>query len=162
MHVSSWNAFHQTLCMFSDDWSILGCQSYARWASGLPYFILPGEHVQSFPGLWCSILPWAWGLLARDLTCAVQGAHLMVTEAWARWSEFKLLLSARFLRRRQWHQGWDTSMNCTHTDGVMESASRGSAPGSAPTPDHVMCKQMWRTDSKGDYIWEWLFWTVLQ
>lgn len=81
MLVSSWNAFHYTLCMFSDDWSIPGCQSYARWASGLPCFIPAGEYVQSFAGLWCSIFPWAQGLLARDLTCAVQGVHLMVTEA---------------------------------------------------------------------------------
>lgn len=162
MLVSSWNAFHYTLCMFSDNWSFPGCQSYARWASGLPYFIPAGEYVQSFAGLWCSMFPWAQGLLARDLTCAVQGVHLMETEARAHRSEFKLLFSARFLRRQQWYQGWDSSMNCAHTDGVMESASWGSAPGSAPTPECLMCKQRWRTDSKGDYIWEWLVWTVLQ
>lgn len=162
MLVSSWNAFHYTLCMFSDDWSVLGCQSYSRLASGLPYFIPAGEHVQSFAGLWCSMFPWAQGFLAKDLTCAVQGVHLMVTETGVHWSEFTLLVSAQFLRRQQWHQVWDSSMNCAHTDGVVELASWGSAPGSVPASEHVTCKQRCRTDSKGDCIWEWLVWMVLQ
>lgn len=76
-----------------------------------------------------SMFPWAQGLLATDLTCAVQGVHLMVTETRVRRSEFKLLFSARFLRRQQWHQVWDSSRNCAHTDGVVESASWGSVPG---------------------------------
>ncbi|KAF4789561.1 WD repeat and FYVE domain-containing protein 2 [Turdus rufiventris] len=63
------------------------------------------------------------GLLAKDLTCAVQGVHLTVTETGAHRSELKLLFSARFLRRQQWHQVWDSSMNCAHTDGVVELAS---------------------------------------
>lgn len=73
------------------------------------YFIPAGEYVQSFAGLWCSMFPWAQGLLPKDLTSAVQGVHLMVTETWAHRNEFKLLLSARFLRRQQWHQVWDCS-----------------------------------------------------
>lgn len=152
MLVSSWNAFHYTLCMFSDDWSVHGCQSYVGWANGLLYFIQAGEYVQSFAGLMCSMLPWAQGLLAKDLTCAVQGVHLTVTETGAHRSELKLLFSARFLRRQQWHQVWDSSINCAHTDGVVELASWGSVPGSTPTPKCVMCKQRWRTDSKRDYI----------
>ncbi|RMC07167.1 hypothetical protein DUI87_16623 [Hirundo rustica rustica] len=55
--------------------------------------------------------------------CSVQGGHLTVTETRVHRSEFKLLFSARFLRGQQWHQVWDSSMNCDHTDGVVESAS---------------------------------------
>lgn len=37
------------------------------------YFIPAGEDVWNFAGLRCSTLPWAQGLLAKDLTCfAVQ------------------------------------------------------------------------------------------
>lgn len=43
-------------------------------------------------------------------------------------SEFNLLFSAQFLRTQQWHQVWDSSRNCAHIDGVVQSASWGYAP----------------------------------
>lgn len=147
MLVSSWKAFPYTLCTFSDDWSVLGWRSYARWASRLPIF----------HSSWRRCMKLCWTMLF----------HVPLGSGAKTWLG---LLCREYLSWWQKHGSTEVNLNrcsvlCSWGD-VAVATSLGlqrelclrwwsqqaeDLPRVKPSPfEHVTFKQRWEIDSKGD------------
>lgn len=103
------------------------------------YFIPAGENVWNITGL----------------CCADSISHGGRNMGALKWIEVTIQHSVPE-ETQQLQHAWNSSMNCAYTDGAWSQQAEGSSSGSTPSPsEHVTLEQSWRTDSKGNWIWEW-------